>query len=421
MTELIQRISSLIWGVPVLLLLIGGGLYLSVRLRFPQRHIFRIFKSTLKTLTSGSKNGTAMSALQGFSTSLAAAVGTGSVAGVGAALAAGGKGAVFWMWVSAFIGMGISYCENYLGTKYSHQSSACGALAYLEGIGRGRIIALIYAACTVLASLGMGNMAQASSAAAAAAHGFGISRHAAAFMILIFAASAAWGKSSAARLCERLVPIMALIFILGSLWVILSHPLLACKALRDIVGCAFSPRAAAGGALGTVVIEGVRRGAFSNEAGLGSSPAVHSACSINVVEPEKATGTMGMCEVFIDTMVICTLSALVIIVSGVPLVSDSAVTGYSQAMGGFGRSFIGLSLTLFALATIAGWFFIGEKAWSYLTHGKTALYGLIYIICAVLGALYSSSLIWGISDIFNALMAIPNMIGVLCLSHEVKV
>lgn len=410
-----EAVSRFLWGFPVLILFIGGGIYLSIRLKFPQRRIIIIFRTTFKAL--GEKDGTSpLSAMQGFSTSLAAAVGTGSVAGVGAAMAVGGRGAVFWMWVSAFLGMGISCCENLLGASYREKNGRSGAFSYISAIPHGKALAAAYAVFTVLASLGMGNMAQASSVTSAMHNAFGMPKHITAILILIFTFTAVMGKTSAAALCEKLVPFMAALFILGSAAVILIHPVLAVRSLASIFTSALSPRALLGGAAGTVCIEGLKRGAFSNEAGLGSSAAVHSSCECTT---DRKLGIMSMCEVFIDTMVICTLTALVILISGAELTPDSAVQGYSQALGFIGKYFIGISLSLFALATIAGWFFIGEKAWSYLFKNSLP-YCLVYIICAFSGAIYDPTLILALSDIFNALMALPNMLAVLMLSGELS-
>ena len=414
---MIDKISSFLWGYPLLVVLMGGGLFLSAKLRFPQLHIIEIFRRSVQAVFKDNGRHSGISQFQGFSTALAAAVGTGSVVGVGAAIAIGGRGAVFWMWISAFIGMGISYSENYLGVKYSLNSGLCGAQAYLEKIGRGKIIAVIYALFSVLASLGMGNMAQANSAVSALEQ-LHIPKPCAAFIIVIFTAVTACGCKTTAKICEKLVPFMALFFCAGSLYIILSDIHCAANAFRSIVSDAFSPSAFAGGFAGSALMEGIKRGAFSNEAGLGSSVAVHSSCE---VKSPQVQGIMGMAEVFIDTVIICTLTAIVILVSGTDIsVSDCAVNAYCESMGSFGKIFISLSLTLFALATIAGWFFIGEKSWSYLFPDKKNIYKILCVFCAYAGAVYSPSIIWGISDIFNGLAAIPNMTGVLVLSKEIK-
>lgn len=412
-----ERINDLLWGYPLLVILLSGGLYLSFRNGFSQFRIVKILVLAKNIIFDNSGREKGISPLQGFSTALAATVGTGSVVGVGAALAAGGKGAVFWMWISAFIGMSISYAENFLGAKYSGQNGICGAMSYLEKIGRGKIIAVIYALFSVLASLGMGNMVQANSITSAAVNGLHLSGHLTAFAVVIFTAFTVSGKNRTAKLCERLVPVMAIFFCLGSLYIILCSPLRSLEALKSIVLEALSLKALCGGILGSAITEGLKRGAFSNEAGLGSTVAVHSSCKISSCEKQ---GIMGMAEVFIDTMVICSLTALVILNSGADITDpDCAVTAYSLSLGTFGGFFISSSLILFALATIAGWFFIGERSWLYLFPKNANIYKCLCVLCAYLGAVHSPALIWGISDIFNALMVIPNMMGVLLLSKEI--
>lgn len=415
----IEKINNILWGFPVLILIIGGGIFLSAKMKFPQVHIFRILKLSVKSIFSKDKNNTAgISQLQGFSTALAATVGTGSIVGVGGAMAIGGRGSVFWMWVSAFIGMGISYCENYLGVKFSLSSKSCGAISYLEKIGKGKVMASAYAVCSVFASLGMGNMAQANSVVSAAKEGFSAPEYFTAFAVVAFTSFTVSGAKRTAGICEKLVPFMSIFFCIGSLYIIVINPSDSVDAFCSIVSDAFSPKAFLGGAFGTAAMEGIKRGAFSNEAGLGSTAAVHSSCNIKSAETQ---GIMGMAEVFIDTIIICTLTALVIIVSKTDISqTDCAVKAYGEALNGFGSIFISVSLILFALATIAGWFFIGEKSWKYLFPKHSLIYKIVCVLCAYFGAVYSPSLIWGISDIFNGLMAIPNMIGVLMLSGKIE-
>ena len=217
LTAIINKINSFLWGVPLLILLLGGGIYLSIKLGFPQIHIIKIMKKTVFTLfKKESSESDSLSQFQTFSTALAATVGTGSVVGVGECIRIGGAGSVFWMWVSAFFGMGLAYCENYLGVRCS-DGKLCGAASYLEKIGRTKLTAVLFAVFTVGASLGMGNMVQTGSAAAAAREGFGIPSYIFALVVLIFVFLVAVGKNSAACLCEKLVPIMAVLFIGGSL------------------------------------------------------------------------------------------------------------------------------------------------------------------------------------------------------------
>lgn len=414
----VQKISDFLWGAPLIIILILGGIYLSLRLGFPQIRLVSIFKSAKATLFHSCGEDSGISSFQCFATSLAATVGTGSVVGVGAALAAGGAGSIFWMWVCAFIGMGISYCENYLGVKYSHNDKIGGAVSYLEKIGRGKIIAVTYGLFSVFASLGMGNMAQANTISQTAKTSLGIPIHLTAAALVIFAAVTVCDSKRTAKICSGLVPFMALLFCIGSLVIILTSPVKAANALKEIFYSALSPKAIAGGALGSVITEGLKRGAFSNEAGLGSTAAIHS--SADLKSPE-AQGTLAMAEVFIDTIVICTLTALVILISGTDTADlNCAVKAYGAAFNIFGKLFIAVCLILFASATIAGWFFVGEKSWRYLFPKHGMIYKCLYIFCVFLGAMYSPELIWGISDIFNALMAIPNMMGVLLLSKEIR-
>ena len=239
LTAIINKINSFLWGVPLLILLLGGGIYLSIKLGFPQIHILKIMKKTVFTLfKKESSESDSLSQFQTFSTALAATVGTGSVVGVGECIRIGGAGSVFWMWVSAFFGMGLAYCENYLGVRCS-DGKLCGAASYLEKIGRTKLTAVLFAVFTVGASLGMGNMVQTGSAAAAAREGFGIPSYIFALVVLIFVFLVAVGKNSAACLCEKLVPIMAVLFIGGSLGVIIFHPLKAAGAIAMIVKNAF--------------------------------------------------------------------------------------------------------------------------------------------------------------------------------------
>ena len=266
LTAIINKINSFLWGVPLLVLLLGGGIYLSIKLGFPQIHILKIMKKTVFMLfKKESSESDSLSQFQTFSTALAATVGTGSVVGVGECIKIGGAGSVFWMWVSAFFGMGLAYCENYLGVRCS-DGKLCGAASYLEKIGRTKLTAVLFAVFTVGASLGMGNMVQTGSAAAAAREGFGIPSYIFALVVLIFVFLVAVGKNSAACLCEKLVPIMAVLFIGGSLGVIIFHPLKAAGAIAMIVKNAFCPTACITGSVaGTIIfsmVEGLKRGAF---------------------------------------------------------------------------------------------------------------------------------------------------------------
>ena len=423
----ISTVNEFIWGVPVLVLMLAGGIFLSFRLHFAQLHIFRLFGEVIGMLKAPRKSSRGISRFQSFSTALAATVGTGSVTGVACALCVGGKGCIFWMWVSALIGMALSYCENFLAAKHSKLSQqgrkGSGAFCYIRTIGK--IPAVCYALFCVLASLGMGNMAQSSSAVSAASGGFGLPYWFCSLAVVVFCALAVSDTSRCARICEKAVPFAALLFILTSAALLLLSPLKTLNALADIFKDAFSVKACAGGTFGwfftKVCVNGLRRGAFSHEAGLGSTCAVHSSCEDISAQMQ---GKLAMSEVFIDTMVICTVTALVIIVSGADFSrSDYTLTvsdAYSVFLGGAGKLFVSLCLTLFSLCTLTGWFFIGESAFACLFPEKTLIYKLIYLLCAYLGSQFPMQTVWEISDIFNALMALPNIICVLMLSKQVS-
>lgn len=422
----ISTINEFIWGGPVLVLILAGGLYLSFRLRFAQFHIFRLFGEVIRSLKKPSNSDThGLTQLQGFSTALAATVGTGSVTGVACALYVGGKGCIFWMWVSAFIGMGLSYCENFLSVTHSKLSKkGNGAFCYLVSISKP--LAVAYALFCVFASLGMGNMAQSSSAVSAASQGLMIPKWICSVFLLVFCAAAVWDTKRCASICEKLVPFASLLFVLTCLAILVSSPIKTANALVDIFKDAFSVKACAGGTLGwfftKVCVGGLRRGAFSHEAGLGSTCAVHSSCGCS--DPQTQ-GKLAMSEVFIDTMVICTVTALVIIVSGTDYLNceDFSLTvsnAFSVYLGSLGRVFTGVCLMLFSLCTLTGWFFIGESSFSCLFPNATLIYKLVYILFAYLGTQFSLQTVWDVSDIFNALMAIPNITGVLLLSKQIR-
>ncbi len=424
-----EKFSEIIWGYPVLILMLSLGIYFSVRMGFPQIHIIKIFKNTIGTLFKKDSNSAcenkqkgALSQLQGFSTALAATVGTGSIAGVGTAVATGGKGALFWLWVSAFFGMALSYSENILGVKYCKKSKTKGAMAYMENGLNSKWLAILFAFFCTLSSLGMGNMAQSNSITSACKGTFSIPITVSAVATLIITAVIISKHNRLAKVTERLVPIMSIFYIGGALIVILKNAGAMPNIFREILTEAFTFKSATGGFLGylvnSAVVIGLKRGAFSNEAGLGSTVAVHSSCEI---KDPKTQGTWGMAEVFIDTMIICTITALVLFVSDVDIGNggtDVICNAFSQGLGNFGGIFIAISIILFAFATIIGWFFIGLKSWEYLFPKNPTIYKILFLACTYAGAVSSLSIVWQISDIFNGLMAIPNLIALLLLSNE---
>ena len=383
-----------------------------------------------------------ISQFQSFCTALAATLGTGNITGVATALIFGGPGAVFWMWVSAFFGMMTNYGENYLGIRYRYKDKkgrwVGGAMVYMERGLNSRFLAVLFAVCCLIASLGMGNMVQGNSMAKGLETAFGIPPFitGSACMILL-AVIVTGGVKRVAALTEKLVPCMAGIYLLGALAVLAANWQAVPKAMEMIFTQAFQIRAGVGGAAGYTVRQalrmGVARGIFSNEAGLGSSVMAHVQSD---VESPQIQGMWGMLEVFIDTMVGCTVTALVILVSGVyqpelyldqisrgiEPVDGTTLTGQAfAAVIPWGAQFLAAATALFAFATIAGWSYFGEQTAAYLGKEKGAMiYRYVYILLTLPGCILAPSLIWDLSDAFNGMMALPNLVALFFLGKQVK-
>ena len=383
-----------------------------------------------------------ISQFQSFCTALAATLGTGNITGVATALIFGGPGAVFWMWVSAFFGMMTNYGENYLGIRYRYKDKkgrwVGGAMVYMERGLNSRFLAVLFAVCCLIASLGMGNMVQGNSMAKGLETAFGIPPFitGSACMILL-AVIVTGGVKSVAALTEKLVPCMAGIYLLGALAVLAANWQAVPKAMEMIFTQAFQIRAGVGGAAGYTVRQalrmGVARGIFSNEAGLGSSVMAHVQSD---VESPQIQGMWGMLEVFIDTIVGCTVTALVILVSGVyqpelyldqisrgiEPVDGTTLTGQAfAAVIPWGAQFLAAATALFAFATIAGWSYFGEQTAAYLGKEKGAMiYRYVYILLTLPGCILAPSLIWDLSDAFNGMMALPNLVALFFLGKQVK-
>lgn len=383
-----------------------------------------------------------ISQFQSFCTALAATLGTGNITGVATALIFGGPGAVFWMWVSAFFGMMTNYGENYLGIRYRYKDKkgrwVGGAMVYMERGLNSRFLAVLFAVCCLIASLGMGNMVQGNSMAKGLETAFGIPPFiTGSVCMILLAVIVTGGVKRVAALTEKLVPCMAGIYLLGALAVLAANWQAVPKALEMIFTQAFQIRAGVGGAAGYTVRQalrmGVARGIFSNEAGLGSSVMAHVQSD---VESPQIQGMWGMLEVFIDTMVGCTVTALVILVSGVyqpelyldqisrgiEPVDGTTLTGQAfAAVIPWGAQFLAAATALFAFATIAGWSYFGEQTAAYLGKEKGAMiYRYVYILLTLPGCILAPSLIWDLSDAFNGMMALPNLVALFFLGKQVK-
>ena len=447
-------VNGIVWGPAGLALLFCTGLLMSCRTGFFQfGHFAYWMKNTIgaiftnKNITAHTeKEDKAISQFQSLCTALAATIGTGNIVGVATAIISGGPGSIFWMWVMALLGMMTNYSENVLGIFYRRKNAAGewsgGAMYYLsDGLGSkkgckqlGRVLAVLFACFCVLASFGIGNMSQINSIAGNMNAAFHLPNLVTGIALAVLSALVILGGlKRVAAVTEKVVPLMALFYIVGALTVVCTHVTAVPAAFAAIFKGAFAMRAAGGGVLGygvsRAITWGFKRGAFSNEAGLGSSVMVHS--SSNVKEPVQQ-GMWGIFEVFADTIVVCTLTALVVLTSGfVDLetghmltdVQGSALVGeaFSTVFGAFGPKFIAVSILLFAYSTVLGWSHYGTKAVEYLFGTKASMgYKVVFVVMVVVGATMKLDLAWDLSDTFNGLMMLPNLIGVITLSGTVK-
>ena len=465
--EINGEINGVVWGMFGLILLIGTGIITTVCTKFFQ--VSRIglwWKNTIGNMFSKSvlkhrKEKGVISPFQALCTALAATVGTGNIAGVAAAICIGGAGAVFWMWVAAFFGMMTNYSENVLGIFYRRKNSndewSGGAMYYLQdGLGGkknckwiGKVLAVLFCIFAMLASFGIGSMGQVNKIVANVSAAFDVSALSSievmsgvslynillgvAIMILT-AVITLGGVKRIANVAEKIVPFMVVLFVIGSLVIIGINYDAIIPAFKAIFINAFAPEAFVGGGIGGVIIamtNGFKRGVFSNEAGLGSSVMVHSNSSVK--EPVKQ-GMWGIFEVFADTMIVCTMTALVVLTSGgleggvFNVVTGEIQEGLTDATlvggafnevfhwGNIGQRFVAIAMFLFAFTTALGWSHYGSKAWEYLFGAKTTIiFRIIHVCTIIFGAVLTSSLAWDISDTFNGLMMIPNLIGVVVL------
>lgn len=429
--SIVSSANSVLWGVPLLAAFTGTGLLLSVRTGFFQfTHIGLWFRVTLGSIFKKRKDTAdgAISQTQALSAALAACMGTGNIVGVAAAIAAGGPGAVFWMVLSASVGMMSACCENILGIKYRRRDKngewMGGAFMYIEhGLGM-KLLAKIFCVLLVVASFGIGNMTQANAAALSLESTFGLSPvlTGAVLSVGVFAVTAG-GIKRIASAAERIIPPMTAVFILASLAVIVKNYRAVPSALGSILHGAFSLRAAAGGAAGygikKAVRYGVARGVFSNEAGLGSNAIIHAAAD---TDSPAEQGCWGILEVFLDTVLMCTLTAVTLLVSGADTKGDGAsmcAEAFSTVFGRMGEAFVSVSILIFAFATLIGWSYYGRRGLEYLVGEKSRrAYNVIYAAAVFLGCISELELVWELSDLANALMAVPNLVSLCMLSGE---
>jgi len=416
----------------MLILIVGTGIFLTLRLNFLQVKRFGfVMKNTFfKMFEKQQLADGEISPFQALATALAATVGTGNIAGVATAIAAGGPGAIFWMWVSAFFGMGTKFAEIVLAVKYREKTEdgswAGGPMYYITKGLNMKWLAVMFAAFGALASFGIGNMVQANSVADAMLATFGVPKLATGIVLFVLSGMVIiGGLKRVATFTEKIVPVMAIFYILGATAIIVTRITAVPAALGLIFGNAFTPAAAVGGFLGAGVRQairyGVARGVFSNEAGLGSAPIAHAAAKTD--HPVRQ-GLWGVFEVFVDTIVICTLTALAILVTGVweTGARGAALTtaAFNQGLPGPGGIIVAVGIALFAFSTVVGWAFYGEKCVEYLLGTKAGkMYRYAYLPFIIIGSIGGLAMVWDIADTLNGLMAIPNLIALLGLSGVV--
>ena len=443
-TAVNQAVNSFIWGIPAMVCIIGVGLLLSVRTGFLQIRKFpyairttigRIFRR--KDASDG-----AMTPFQAVCTALAATVGTGNIAGVAGAIAIGGPGAVFWMWCSALLGMCTKFAEVTLAVHFRERNKngelVGGPMYYIKnGLGsRWQFLAVLYSLFGVLTVFGTGNATQVNTIVTAIdsallATGSGLNGILPTLNLIVGVVVAMMvamvllgGVKRIGSVTEKLVPFMALFYIVLALGVVALNYRRFPAVLASIVGGAFDPQAVTGGAIGSVFLsmqKGVSRGIFSNEAGLGTGSIAHACADTH--KPVKQ-GMFGIFEVFADTIVICTLTAMVILCSGVPVGYGSAagaeltISGFTATYGGWSSIFTAVALCCFAFSTIIGWGLYGSRCIEFLFHTDKVVgpFLVVYSFVSILGATVDLGLLWSIADTFNGLMSIPNLIALLLLS-----
>ncbi|MGE0115527.1 MAG: alanine/glycine:cation symporter family protein [Steroidobacteraceae bacterium] len=429
MTELLNQLDSIVWGPSMLVLILGTGLYLQIRLRaMPILMIGQGLRMIWKGRQSDAEHGE-VSPFSALMTCLAATIGVGNVVGVATAIAIGGPGAVFWMWMTALAGMATKYAEVVVAVQFRERDEDgryVGGPMYAIRNGMSvnwKWLGTAFAIFGGMAGFGIGNMVQANSIADAMQSAFGIEhRFTGIALLLITATVILGGIKRIAAIANWLVPFMALAYLLGGIAILFTHVTVIPHAFKLIFTTAFTGTAATGGFAGAAMIAairyGVARGVFANEAGLGTAGIAQAAgASNNVIK----SGLVGMMGTFLDTFIICTITGLSIVISGVWTSGKSGAEltqmAFDSAMPGLGHSYVAIILAVFALTTIFGWGYYGERCWQFLLGKWTILpYRILWTIGVFIGATIKMETVWTLADILNALMAIPNLISLLALS-----
>lgn len=426
-SELIGTISDFVWGPPLLILLVGTGVYLTVRLGLLQ---ITKLPYALKLAFSKNQDKTSrgdISHFQALMTALAATVGTGNIVGVATAVVLGGPGAIVWMWVSGFFGMATKYAEAVLAVKYrvtdERGQMAGGPMYYLERGLKQRWLAVAFAAFASLAAFGIGNGVQTNSVALALNSTFDVPLYVSGILIMIFTGAVILGGvKSIGRVVSYFVPVMIVFYLGSGLLIMIMNYTLIPDAIALIFSSTFSAEAIGGGAIGAAIRYGVARGVFSNEAGLGSAPIAAAAAKTDM--PGRQ-GLVSMTQVFLDTLIVCSVTGITLVMggqagSGLEGVELTTAT-FEQFLGPAGGYIVTIGLVMFAYSTVLGWSYYGERSIHYLFGQKSIIpYRIAFVLVAGLGAMTTNlNMVWALSDVFNGLMAIPNLIGLLFLSGVV--
>ena len=428
MYDFLSSLDSLVWGPPLLVLLVGTGIYLSTRLGLLQ--VFRLPKALKLIFSAEAKGQGDISSFAALATALAATIGTGNIVGVATAIKLGGPGALFWMWMAAFFGMATKYAEGVLAIKYRTRDAngdiAGGPMHYIvNGMGKHwKPLAIAFSIFGVMVALfGSGTFTQVNSITDALNNTVGWSPKVISLVLAVLVSIIIFGGiQSISKVAEKIVPFMAIIYILATLTILAFHFDYIIPGLGLVLHSAFTGKAATGGFAGATVVTaiqaGIARGIFSNESGLGSAPI--AAAAAKTEEPVEQ-GLVSMTGTFIDTIIICTLTGLSIIVTGDWSSNLNGATltqsAFSSVFGNFGIYTLTISLILFAFTTIIGWCYYGERCFEFLFGVKAIpVYRIVFIAMVALGGYISLETIWVIADIVNGLMAIPNLIALLALS-----
>ncbi len=424
MNQIFSDISNFLWGWPMIILLLGTHLFLTVRLRFPQRKILTAIKLSVKR-DEGAKGD--VSQFGALATALAATIGTGNIIGVATAVALGGPGAVLWCWLTGVFGISTKYAEGLLAIKYRvkrEDGSMLGGPMYALERGLGwKWMAVLFALFTAIAAFGIGNTVQANAIATLTNETYGISPFiTGAVLCLLAGAVIIGGVKSIARVCTMLVPFMAIFYVVGCIVILFMNSQYVWPAICLICEAAFTPEAAGGGFIGTTVMMaarfGIARGLFSNESGMGSAPIVAAAAQTRNPVRQALVSASGT---FWDTVVICALTGIVIVSSILAFPDIDYSNGAVLTKMAFskipyiGAPLLTIGLLTFAFSTILGWSYYGERAAEYL-GAKHSYYRVLYIIALFIGSVVSLDIVWNIADCMNALMAIPNLLSLLFLS-----